>query len=166
MKSLGETLFLYLKNVLNVFCDDKKYNILDIAPFRNLQNSLKKSKNIKYVSVDLNSPLADLEMSITDLKFKNDFFDLFWDQYHTITNLQKTDREAAMKYWAKLSPAEKGKAKDNIQPYFDSLDEKKYCKKARTYLGDKNFNDEFIVQRSPKRAPDHNDLVIPNWRPI
>ena len=35
------------------------------------------------------------------------------------------------------------KAIDNIQPYWNSLRDKKYCKKARTYLADKNFNDEF-----------------------
>ena len=70
---------------------------------------------------------------------------IFWDSYHQITGLKKTDLADAEKYWKKLTKAEQQKAIDNINPYFDSLNDKKYCKKARTYLSDKNFNDEFKV---------------------
>ena len=56
--------------------------------------------------------------------------------------------QAAQKYWDKLSDIERQKAIDNIKPYYDSLKDKKYCKKARTYLADKNFNDEFKVNGS------------------
>jgi len=73
----------------------------------------------------------------------------FWDLYHTITGLNKSDKEAAQKYWNKLKPDERIKAIENIQSYFDSLNDKKYCKKARTYLSDKNFNDEF--KKKPER---------------
>lgn len=72
----------------------------------------------------------------------------FWDSYHSITGLRKTDLQAAQKYWDKLSDIERQKAIDNIKPYYDSLKDKKYCKKARTYLADKNFNDEFKVNGS------------------
>lgn len=72
----------------------------------------------------------------------------FWDSYHAITGLRKTDLQAAQKYWDKLSDIERQKAIDNIKPYYDSLKDKKYCKKARTYLADKNFNDEFKVNGS------------------
>lgn len=68
---------------------------------------------------------------------------IFWDSYHQITGLTKTDKEAAFKYWNKLKPDEQQKAIDNISAYYNSLNDKKYCKKARTYLADKNFNDEF-----------------------
>jgi len=79
---------------------------------------------------------------------KNDFI-IFWDKYHETTKLLKSDKDAAEKYWNKLKATEQQKALENIKLYFDSLPDKKYCKKARTYLADKNFNDEFngkIVQ--------------------
>lgn len=74
-------------------------------------------------------------------------FDPFWDSYHSVTGLNKSDKEAALKCWNKLNPGEQQKAIDNVKPYFDSLKDKQYCKKARTYLADKNFNDEFVPIR-------------------
>ncbi|MEG1760105.1 MAG: hypothetical protein RRY23_07625 [Alistipes sp.] len=73
-------------------------------------------------------------------------FEEFWNAYHRITSLNKTDREAASKYWHRLSQVEQRRARDNIQPYYNSLNDVKWCKKARTYLSDKNFNDEFTLQ--------------------
>lgn len=70
-------------------------------------------------------------------------FSLFWDSYHTISGMIKTDKDSAEKHWKKLKKEEQQKAIDNIKPYYDSLNDKKFCKKARTYLSDKNFNDEF-----------------------
>jgi len=73
-------------------------------------------------------------------------FDKFWDKYHEVTGLKKTDLQAALKYWKKLTKQEKQLAFDNIKPYFYSLpvySTGRPVKKARTYLGDKNFNDEF-----------------------
>jgi len=70
-------------------------------------------------------------------------FSDFWEKYHTITKKPKTDKESASKYWRKLSKLEQIKAVTNIQAYFNSLSDSLYCKKARTYLSDKNFNDEF-----------------------
>lgn len=71
----------------------------------------------------------------------------FWDKYHTITDLPKTDKESAKKYWKRLSKVEQLKAVANIKSYYDSLSDSRYCKKARTYLADKNFNDEFRTRR-------------------
>lgn len=70
-------------------------------------------------------------------------FENFWNRYHSVTGKPKTDKEPAKKYWKKLNKLERGKAVQNIKPYFDSLNDKQYCKKARTYLSDKNYNDEF-----------------------
>jgi hypothetical protein len=74
-------------------------------------------------------------------------FDDFWSDYHRITNLKKTDRDSAKKYWSKLSRLEKQKALKNINPYFNNcqpnFNGQRFIKKARTYLSDKNFNDEF-----------------------
>lgn len=70
-------------------------------------------------------------------------FDAFWTSFHSITGLKKTDKDPAFRYWAKLSQEDQSKALDNILPYFNSLSDPQYCKKARTYLDDKNYNDEF-----------------------
>lgn len=74
-------------------------------------------------------------------------FEKFWNEYHSIiTEWKKTDKAACEKHWKKLLKKEKVKALANIQPYYDSAIEirgRKVVKKARTYLADKNFNDEF-----------------------
>jgi hypothetical protein len=58
-------------------------------------------------------------------------FIIFWDSYHSITGLLKSDKEEALKYWKKLKVPEQQKAIDKIILYYDSLNDKKYCKKAR-----------------------------------
>ena len=73
-------------------------------------------------------------------------FEEFWNHYHTVTHLAKTDRAAAEKYWKKLKPKEKELAIEKVQAYYSSLNDKKFCRKARTYLENKNFNDEFKVK--------------------
>jgi hypothetical protein len=70
-------------------------------------------------------------------------FDEFWKKYHRITGLRKTDKDAALKYWSKLSANEKQKAIECIIPFYNSLENPQFCKKARSYLSGKNFNDEF-----------------------
>ena len=82
-------------------------------------------------------------------------FDKFWDKYHTVTDQKKSDLQASIKYWKKLTKHEKQKAMDNIEKYYDSLpmySTGKPVKKARTYLGDKNFNDEFEVIKERRRS--------------
>lgn len=73
----------------------------------------------------------------------NNSFESFFDEYHKITKLNKSDKAAALKKWKTLTVSERTKALENISNYYNSLSDKKYCKKARTYLNDKNFNDEF-----------------------
>jgi hypothetical protein len=73
----------------------------------------------------------------------NDIFNYFWSYYHEITGMNKTDKDPALKYFKKLSVKEMEKAINTIRTYFNSLSDKKYCKKARTYLSDKNYNDEY-----------------------
>jgi len=96
-------------------------------------------------------------------------FDIFWEQYHQITGKAKTNKDAATKHWKKLTKAEKDKAVEKIQEYFRSLSDVKYCKLARTYLADKNFNDEFQPQstRPPDRPPPPflNEIREPLWVP-
>jgi DNA-dependent RNA polymerase auxiliary subunit epsilon len=95
-------------------------------------------------------------------------FSFFWDPYHVITGILKSDKDSALKYWNKLKSDEQQKAIDNIQSYYDSLSDKKYCKKARTYLSDKNFNDEFIKKVIPikqEKVYREGDLIPnPDWK--
>lgn len=76
-------------------------------------------------------------------KIKDGIFEKYWDEYHKITGKIKTDKEATEKYWKKLTDEEKQLAIDKIPDYVASISDSKYIKKARTYLADKNFNDEF-----------------------
>ena len=93
-----------------------------------------------------------------DISTKKDFeFENFFDSYHKITGLPKTDKQAALKQWNKLNNTEKEKAMDSVQPFYDSLRNKDYCKKCRTYLSDKNFNDEFTPPVLPSKSMD--DIV-------
>lgn len=88
-------------------------------------------------------------------------FEKFWDKYHeVIKEWPKTDKVSAEKYWKKLTSKEKVKAYSNIQTYYDSaavIRGRKVVKKARTYLSDKNFNDEFEQEKAVVRS---NDVMI------
>ena len=72
-------------------------------------------------------------------------FEQFWEHYHTITHLPKTDKSAAETKWKRLKSKEKEKAIQMVEAYYNSLNDKRYCRKARTYLDNKNFNDEFRI---------------------
>lgn len=78
-------------------------------------------------------------------------FEDFWKHYHDITGLLKTDKESAKKYWNGLPKKEKETAYEKVEEYWDSLNDKKYARKARTYLDTKTFNDEFTV--APIKKP-------------
>ena len=43
----------------------------------------------------------------------------------------------------KLTAGEKQRALDNIDEYYDHLNNQKYCKQAATYLADKSFENEY-----------------------
>ena len=71
-------------------------------------------------------------------------FEEFWQNYHVGTGKPRTDKEPARKHWNRLKPYEKIKAADiDIISNYCSNTEFTYIKKARTYLADKNFNDEY-----------------------
>jgi hypothetical protein len=76
-------------------------------------------------------------------KNDNNIFEDFWNSYHLVTGLRKTDKEKSNKYFNRLTKSEQKKAIESIRPYFESLNDKKFCKKARTYISSKAFNDEF-----------------------
>jgi hypothetical protein len=75
-------------------------------------------------------------------------FEDFWQRYHERSGRPKTDKDAALKYWKRLTKVERLKATSQIMAYCSSIEDKRFIKKARTYLEDKNFNDEFAPQQS------------------
>ncbi len=122
--------------------------------------------DLELISPSLAETLVELEMELyiktiggnvfprqkaLDLFNKKDAdisFEQFWERYHDITGKPKTDKFPAEKYWNRLTKTRKKKAYDMISAYFDSLDNPKYCKKARTYLKDRNFEDKFTEEHS------------------
>lgn len=103
-------------------------------------------------------------------------FSDFWDSFHSITKQSKTDKEPALKYWKKLTDTEKKKAIDSIQLYYDNLKDYgkgKMSKKARTYLSDKNFNDEYDLNHgsgktislpSSENRADYDSMMKKDWQ--
>jgi len=111
-------------------------------------SELQENGYIKAVDSDLNFVLRQKTIGLQNKLNPETQFEQFWDKYHEVTGLRKSDKDAAEKYWKKLKKNEKQKAFENISNYYDSLpiySTGKPVKKARTYLGDKNFNDEFEV---------------------
>jgi len=49
---------------------------LDVAPERILSRALRSLDGIRYVSGDLESPMAMLSMDVTDIPFRDDYFDV------------------------------------------------------------------------------------------
>ena len=72
-----------------------------------------------------------------------EMFDLFWQKYHEHTQLYKTEIGAARREWQKLTVNERELAIANIENYYYSLSDVKFCKKAHNYLADKSFLNEF-----------------------
>lgn len=109
-------------------------------------------QNLWIKKVDEGYILRDKGRQLFESSTSTITFDEFWENYHRITGLPKTDKEAAKTKWKRLSNKERNKADENIQAYYDNLNDKKYCRKARTYLENKNFNDEFINSVSQRRV--------------
>ena len=103
--------------------------------------------------------VSDSDSDSDSEKEKKDTFILFWNQYHNITKLPKTDKDSACKYWNKLNIEEQRKAYLNIDSYFKSVENPKYCKKARTYLFDKNYNDEFVDSKISNKIGKYIELT-------
>ena len=106
----------------------------------------------------------ELRKKTTDLfpENKGASFDEFWDKYHEFAKKPKTDREAAFKHWRRLKASEQQLALDNVENYITfvvSTQGRAFIKKARTYLADKNFNDEFGTKHSPPNTGTINEMV-------
>ncbi len=116
----------------------KRYiSILNGGIKENLNRGIK--ENLKDNNTSLNT--TSLNKDILTLKT----FETFWNTYHYLINLAKTDKDPALSIWRKLTIKERDKAQQSIKPYSNTQTKQdhKYLKKARTYLRDKTFNDEF-----------------------
>jgi len=117
-----------------------------VGRLKNLKGKKKLHKET-HKEVPHGNPICLNEDINTNKALKEDTFKSFWDSYHTITGLPKTDMKNAEMYWKRLNKTEQQKAIDNIQEYYNCLpiyESGKPIKKARTYLSDKSFNDEFV----------------------
>ncbi len=66
--------WLYYQNQTTLFSANLK--VLHFAPEYVFQRNFKLYTNLDYISADLSSPLADFQMDITDIKFKDNSFDV------------------------------------------------------------------------------------------
>jgi len=102
----------------------------------NTQTKLKDSKEDEIKEDDIDT--AKPQYSVIET------FDIFWEHYHKTLNKKKESKEPALKYWKKLSLEERRKAY-NMAFNYSKTNEEKFLVKARTYLSDKRFNDEFEI---------------------
>jgi len=108
----------------------------------NVLEGLQKKLYIKITGDDFETIICreNAEQLLGD---KGSNFEEFWDRYHIICHLPKTDLKPAKLKWNRLTKGKKMKAIANIKTYYDSLNDKRYCKKARTYLEDEAFENQF-----------------------
>jgi len=134
----GETFNEQLLNYSEKYQIKKEKNKEKVSEWRD------KQKDIKDVTSNepVRNPCKVKESKIKKSKEEIKEFDFFWNAYHKYTNKVKTDKEACIKYWNKLTEEERKRAITMIPAYAETSDDSQYLKKARTYLADKNFNDE------------------------
>lgn len=136
-QNLNSNMKIGVIKIINELPIDVKISVLG-NDYQTIQKDYQTIRNtlLKYeVEVEVEDKEED--------KIEKVSFDSFWNSFHEITDRDKTDKNPTRKYWEKLNNIEKEKAYNKIKIYWDSLNDKKFCKKARTYLFDKNFNDEF-----------------------
>ncbi|HLW40315.1 MAG TPA: methyltransferase domain-containing protein [Brumimicrobium sp.] len=67
-------MWLYLKQETDFFTASK--SVLHIAPEQCFHGKFKKQKNLKYLTADLNSPIADMHFDLHDIPLEEDRFDV------------------------------------------------------------------------------------------
>lgn len=70
------SMYLFLKNETPFF--KQKLDVLHIAPEQCFIKKFKKLSNINYLTLDLNSPIADIQANILNLPFKKESFDVIF----------------------------------------------------------------------------------------
>ncbi len=93
-------LSLYFKDKTNLFTD--KLDVLHFAPEMCFYRIFKKLPNLHYTSTDLASPLADMQMDITDIRFGDSSFDVILCN-HVLEHIPD-DRKAMAELYRVLKP--------------------------------------------------------------
>lgn len=109
-------LWLFLEQKTNLFKDNLK--VLDIAPTRGLSEIFKSMRNLDYLSIDKNSPVAMKSMDITQLECEDNSFDCVLC-YHVLEHVTDDDKALEELYrvlkpggWAIIQvPIDKGREK-------------------------------------------------------
>ena len=81
-------LWLFLKNETSIFTSPTK--LLHIAPEQAYYKRLKQCSNIEYTSLDLNSPIADINADIKNMPFDNGSFDIVICN-HVLEHIEEDD---------------------------------------------------------------------------
>ena len=71
--------WLYLKKETDFFT--AQYSVLHIAPEQCFYKRFRNMRNLKYVTADLESPLADVKMDMHKMPFKNEEFDIVFSNH-------------------------------------------------------------------------------------
>ena len=96
--------WLYLKNETSFF--SKKHKVLHFAPEQAFYKRFRKMKNLKYITTDLNSPLADVKADICKLPFKDNEFDFIFCN-HVLEHIPD-DTKAMQELYRVLAPGGTG----------------------------------------------------------
>lgn len=94
-------MWLYLQNRTNLFSEPLK--VLHVAPEYIFQEKLKSRENLDYVSADLSSPLAMVEMDITNISYQENCFDAILCS-HVLEHIED-DRKAIKELLRVLKPS-------------------------------------------------------------
>jgi len=94
-------LWLFLQQKTNIFTAPH-LKVLDIAPVPFLAERFKKMPNLQYLSIDINSPYAMLNMDITSLSLSDDYFDCILC-YHVLEHIPD-DRKAMRELYRVMKP--------------------------------------------------------------
>jgi len=93
-------IWLFMKNRTNLFANHLRF--LHIAPEPVFQQRFKSMSNLDYIGADINSPLADVKMDITDIQYEDDFFDAILCSH--VLDYVADDRKAMHELYRVLRP--------------------------------------------------------------
>lgn len=118
------------------FARMEKNNLIQIVQLDNGLNI------IRVVNYDLWTSKCK-EVNSEKPKTKTDeSFDEFWNTYHEVTQTPKREVGPARREWSKLTLRERRLALEQINYYYNSLENTKYIKRGFRYLSDKSFLNE------------------------
>jgi SAM-dependent methyltransferase len=110
---------LYLRDVLRV--PETGGDVLHVGPAPSVGGWLASFPQVRYVSVDLNSPLADVKADITDLPFPDDSHDLVVC-LHVLEHVPD-DRQAIRELFRVLRPGGKAVIQVPPSPFDETLED-------------------------------------------